>query len=483
MTISRLGLPSKGPIIAVLGAQWGDEAKGKIVDWLASVWADIIVRGTGGANAGHTICVNGKSNVFHLMPSAIQSGKPCYIGNGVTFDPWIMLDEMAKLDQEGVDYSNLKIAFNAHLVTPLHIILDKARESLAGKGKIGTTGKGIGPTNTAHTARIGLKVVDLLNPDQLLTKLNRAFKAHEAELAAMQTIVQKVMLEDSFLKQFCKDGAIDVTAIHRCYVEFGKQLRPFIADTDALVQQAVADGLKVLLEGAQGGLLSIKHGIYPMVTTSDSTLAGLAAGSGLRESQVTHTYSVVKAPFMSKVGGGNFPTRLGLATDNVLFRAFDINSPSPHVQGAAIRHIGKEVGATTGRDRDVGWLDLVLLRYALQYGGDELILTKVDVMDTCREIKLCTHYIYKGPDYDLGDRVLVNGQHVDDLPLGDDWLLGHMEPQYEEFPGWLTPTTEMRSADELPTALLDIIRFIEGAVHRKVAVVSVGPDRDQTIVL
>ena len=482
MSISKLDLPPKGGVVGVEGAQWGDEAKGKIVDWLAEKWSDVIVRGTGGANAGHTICVGGKSHIFHLMLSGILSGKPCYIGNGVAFDPKIMLDEIEKLKQQGVSAGNLKIAFNARLVIPLHIILDRVRESSVQDGKIGTTGRGIGPCYEAQTGRLGLRVVDLLNQDQFREKLKRYIKAHRAELDRSAVTVQEVMQEDGFLKQFCKDGCIDIDAICRCYFELGNRLRSYITDTDALVRKAVADGENVLMEGAQGYLLAVDDGIYPKVTTSDSTGAGLAKGCGLSESQVTHTFAAVKAPYMTRVGNGAFPTEFGPAADDD-FPDADINSSNPVEQCVAIRKAGNEYGGTTGRDRRCGRLDMVLLRHSLKSGRAALVLTKVDVMDKCREIKICTHYIYCGLDRDFGSWVLRDGDEVYDLPLGDDDLLDDMEPQYKTFRGWMTDTPAMRSADELPAELVKIIRFIEDAVGCKVAVVSVGPDREQTIVL
>ena len=354
MNLSNLNLPPKG-VVAIVGTQWGDEGKGKIVDLLADTWADVIARGTGGANAGHTICVNDKSHVFHLMPSGILSGKPCYLGSGVAFDPEVMRFEMDELGGLGKSYDYLRISRDAHLVTPIHTILDRVHESKAKSGKIGTTGRGIGPTFTAHYAREGLRVVDLLNPDKLWEKLNKYLHAHTAELSATRIAVKDVMQADEFLTQFADEkNIIDLERMHQAYVEFGERLRPFIADTDSLVRQAVEDGLCVLLEGAQATLLSIDYGMYPMVTSSDSTVAGLAKGVGLRESQVDLCIGIVKAPYTSKVGGGSFPTRLGSAADDEIYSGTtpNINSTDPGKQGAALRRAGKEYGATTGRPRD-----------------------------------------------------------------------------------------------------------------------------------
>lgn len=476
-------LPDRG-VVAIVGLQWGDEGKGKIVDLFAQ-WADMVARGTGGANAGHTIVVEGVSHVFHLVPSAIlrdADGVTNVIGQGVAFDPAIMLDELAELDRLQVSYRNLRISRNAHLVLTQHLILDQLRELKSGNAKIGTTGKGIGPTYSDHVGRIGLRVADLLNLDAFRAKLVHNLESKWAELQASPDLVKQVMRANTRLSPFWDDREmISVDVILSVYTEFGQRLRPLIADTESLVSQAVADGKRVLLEGAQASLLSIDHGIYPMVTSSDSTIAGLANGVGLLGSQVDKVYGIVKAPFMTRVGSGVFPTELGPAEDEV-FADADINSQDPFEQCVAIRTIGNEYGSTTGRPRRIGWLDLPLLRHALRSGGDELILTKVDVMDECAEIKICTHYIYRGPDYDLGDQVLKPGDEVL-VAFGDDALMQEMEPVFSTFNGWQQNLTDMRASGQLPAKLLRIIRFIEEKVDRRVAVVSVGPDREQTVVL
>lgn len=466
-------------VIAVVGQQWGDEGKGKIIDWLAEFWADIIARGTGGANAGHTIRLGKDEHIFHLIPSGILSGKPNYIGSGVAVDPFILLSEMKKLDEHGVSYDNLKISHDARLVLPQHIIIDRARETTSGKSKFGTTGRGIGLVYSDHVARFGLRVVDLLNRERLREKLKRNLEYHSHELK--QSAVKTVMKEDPALSMFLScDDFLDINLVLERYLEFGRQLRSYIADTDSLIRQAVKDGKRVLLEGAQATLLSIDHGMYPMVTSSDSTVAGLAKGVGLVESQVDICFGIVKGPYMSKVGGGNFPTELGPAGDES-FPDADINSENPVEQCVAIRKSGNEYGATTSRPRRVGWLDLPLLRYAVLFGVDELVLTKADVLDECKMIKICTHYIYSGTDeYDMGDNILKPGDRVD-VAFGDDCLLEYMDPQYKEFPGWFCNISNDRSFDELPKKFRNIIEFIEEDVGKKFAIISVGPDREETI--
>lgn len=462
-------------VIAVVGQQWGDEGKGKIIDLLANSWADVIARGTGGANAGHTIRLGEKEHIFHLIPSGILSGKPNYIGSGVAVDPFILLSEMEKLAEYGVSYDNLKMSLDAHLVLPHHIIIDRARESASGRNRLGTTGRGIGLVYSDHVARFGLRVVDLLNPDRLREKLERNLEYHSKELN--QPAVKTVMKEGPL----GIDGFLDTNLVLESYLEFGRKLRPYIADTDSSIRQAVENGKRVLLEGAQATLLSIDHGMYPMVTSSDSTVAGLAKGVGLLESQVHICLGIVKGPYMSKVGGGNFPTELGPAGDESFPNA-DINSENPVEQCIAVRKSGNEYGATTSRPRRVGWLDLPLLRYAILFGVDEFVLTKADVLDECRVIKICTHYIYSGTDeYDMGERVLKPGDQVD-VAFGDDYLLEYMDPQYKEFPGWLCNISNIRSFDDLPEELRNIIKFIEEDVGREITIVSVGPDREQTII-
>ena len=475
-------LPTKG-VIAVVGTQWGDEGKGKIVDLFAE-WADVVARGTGGANAGHTIVVNGQSHIFHLVPSAILrdgQGVTNVIGRGVAFDPKIMLEELRHLDSLGVTYQRMRISREARIVLPQHIARDRLREAAAGQGKLGTTGRGIGPTYSDHVARCGLRVVDLLNPVSFQTKLKRNLAFRKTDLLTKIRASQTEIDNDEYLSRYFAGGTIDVDQIVADYTAFGKKLRRFIIDTDELLRKAVTAGKRVLLEGAQAALLSIEYGIYPKVTSSDSTIGGLIQGVGLPSSTNMEVFGVVKAPYMTRVGSGVFPTELG--SDEVKDTAFknaNINSSDPAEQCVAIRRAGNEYGATTARPRRPGWLDLPLLRLALKHGGSRLILTKTDVMDTCREIRICTHYLYKGPDYDLGDKVLSFGNMVS-VAYGDDELMQHMEPQYRVFPGWCQPICDIRDPSDLPSPLNYIIRFIEDSVDCEVAIVSVGPDREQTI--
>jgi len=484
MSLEKLeDLPQSG-VVAIIGSQWGDEGKGKIVDLFAS-WADVVARGTGGANAGHTIVVNGTSHIFHLVPSAIlrdQEGVTNIIGRGVAFDPVVMLEELSQLDALGISYENLRISQDAHLVLPQHKVLDQVREAKAAQGRIGTTGRGIGPTYADHILRCGLTVRDLLNEHSFRRKLTRNLAAKEDELHSLKELVGKVMQLDLRLKRFyAEEMLFDFEHLVESYLEYGRRLRPFIADTDQLLQSHVFLGHCVLLEGAQATLLSIDRGIYPYVTSSDSTIEGLAKGVGLTRAQVDIVFGIVKAPYMTRVGAGVFPTELSTKVHD-LRAAFlaDINSADPYEQSLAIRREGREFGSTTGRPRRIGWLDLPLLRYAALYGLDRIILTKLDVLSGCKEIKVCTHYTYTGEDYDFGDRILRKGDIIK-VALGDDELMASMEPSYQSLEGWDEGLTGLRSDDTLPQSLESFILFLEETIGKPVAIVSVGPDRDQTI--
>lgn len=477
-------LPDKG-VVAVVGLQWGDEGKGKFVDLFAQ-WADVVARGTGGANAGHTIVVNGVSSVFHLVPSAIlrdQEGVVNIIGRGVAFDPYVMLSELAELFEAGISFQRLKISTDAHLVLPHHVVRDRLSEASSGLAKIGTTGRGIGPTYSDHVGRCGLKVSALLNADTLRRLLEKNIAVHSATLRGCEDQMREILESDIRFTGLCsKDGLLDTDLVVERYLHYGQELVQHIANTDTLVNTAVKDGMRVLLEGAQATLLSIEHGIYPMVTSSDCTIAGLAQGVGLLQSQVDLVYGVVKAPFMTRVGSGTFPTELSKNVhDEALAEVADINSADVHEQSLAIRRIGNEFGSTTARPRRIGWLDLPLLRYAVQFGVDRLILTKFDVLDTCAEIKICTGYQYTGPTYDFGDSCLMTGDEVS-IACGSDDLMSHMVPRYKTFPGWQTSLQEVLHVDDLPAEVLALVDFIKQSIELPVSLLSVGPGREETVI-
>jgi adenylosuccinate synthase len=485
--------------VAVVCNQWGDTGKGKFVD-LLSEWADVVARGTGGANAGHTIRLGERQYIFHLIPSGIlrdAAGKVSVIGSGTAFDPRAACEELEMLDAAGLSYSNLFIAQNAKLVLPQHIVLDRVRESDAKGGKIGTTGRGIGPVYADHYARTGLFVNDMLNPEVFARKLARNLREKRFILKNYAPEVVRRVCEHPQAGGgafWNKETIFDEAAITKAYLAYGARLRRMIADTDALVRDARNQGKRILLEGAQGNLLSVDIGTYPYVTSSDCSVRALAQGAGLRERDVDLPLGIVKAFYMTRVGEGPFPTEIGGARSNKWcntsgvtkvteaeqFPAADVNSSDEFTQGVGIRRAGTEYGATTGRPRRVGWLDLPLLRYSAQYTGQEAILTKLDVLDACREIKICTSYEYRGPDYAWGAETIRAGKKLE-VAIPNLEVMAHCVPAYKTFPGWCTPIRTMRSHRELPKALLDIIRFVEKEADIHVRAISVGPEREETI--
>jgi adenylosuccinate synthase len=463
--------------IVVNGMQFGDEGKGKLIDGL-SEWADIIVRGTGGANAGHTIKVGDKNIVLHLVPSSILwdcEGKLSVIGRGVAVDPRALAWELSSLVVSKLSFDGLRVSHNAHLVLPIDIALDRLRESRT-NGKIGTTGRGIGPTYEAHVGRIGLTVNDLLNKDLFVKKLRLNLEARQPELKSFDPIIvanvfDAADLEDGQYYGGCRKG-IDVDAIVAHYLTYAEVIRENIIDTDQLLENSRHK--RVLLEGAQGVLLSVDHGTYPYVTSSDCSLEGLARGAGISTSRIDYVLGVVKAPYMTRVGNGPFPTEI-------------------HGEEAeTIRKAGNEFGATTGRPRRIGRLDLPLLRYAVQFGSTTALpkhratvaLTKVDVMNDCDVVLICTHYKFVGDDYHFGNEVLTNGIEIDEVDSGimDAQVLEHCVPVYKEFPGWKCDLKKTDTKHELPLPLRKIISYIEDQAEIQVVLVSIGADREDTIV-
>jgi len=465
--------------LAIVDGQWGDTGKGKFVDFF-SEWADVIIRGTGGANAGHTIQFDGKTHVFHLIPSGILydcEGKVNIIGRGVAVDPRVLIEEIKLLESHKMSHRHLKVSHQAHLVLPQHLVIDKAREKARGSNKIGTTGRGIGPVYADYVARVGLTMNDLLNFDEFVRKLRVNLEYHDALLAYLP--LGERVIEDEVIE---------------LYREYAKALEPFIVSTSEIVAKAHGDK-RILLEGAQGVLLALDYGTYPYVTSSDCSLAGLAKGADIRESDVDYTLTIVKAFAMTRVGAGPFPSEIGGADsaswcnngnatkskEEFLYPNASINDADPFKQGIAIRRVGAEYGATTGRPRRVGWLDLPLLRYAMRHASSELILTKLDMLDEANEIKICTGYRFVGEDYRLGEEKIPRGQVLSRLLAADSHILSSVEPIYESFPGWRKPITGIADWDDMPKELKDIISFVELDTGASVQIASVGPDRTQTI--
>jgi adenylosuccinate synthase len=414
----------------VLGLQWGDEGKGKIVDVLTPSY-NVIARFQGGPNAGHSLEFDQKKFVLHTIPSGIfHDGVTNLIGNGVVIDPVILLDEINALRALGVDVAaRLLIAKKAHLILPTHRIIDAASEAAKGKTKIGSTLKGIGPAYMDKTGRNGLRVGDILSPHFM--ERYCALKAKHIE----------------FLKQF--DFAYQVDDYEKQWMESIGALKRFtFVDSEYVVNDYLSDNRKMLAEGAQGSLLDIDFGSYPYVTSSNTICAGVCTGLGLAPGKIGNVIGVFKA-YCTRVGGGPFPTELNDET------------------GENIRQTGHEFGATTGRPRRTGWLDLVALKYAVMISGvTQLVMTKADVLDAFDAIKVATSY-------------QVNGQECHHIPFeaGEP-----VEPVYKEFKGWKKPLSGLRSEEELPFELMNYVRFIEKETGVPVKVISVGPDRAQTIV-
>ena len=419
------------PVQIIVGAQWGDEGKGKIVDMLAGD-ADIVARYQGGANAGHTVCIGDRQFVLHLLPSGIfHPHIRCVIGNGVVIDPSALLGEIAQLQSAGFNVGGrLFISHNAHLIMPYHKLLDVIREQTT--NKIGTTGRGIGPAYIDKATRNGIRIVDLLDRDVLARKI-------AANLEEKNQILTKVYGETK----------IDVDAIIAEYEAFDKKIDEYITDTALYLNKALADGKRIIAEGAQGALLDVDHGTYPYVTSSNPTSGGACTGLGIPPTAVTDIVGIVKA-YCTRVGNGPFPTELLDAT------------------GERLRTIGQEFGATTGRPRRCGWFDAVALRYSAMINGiTRIAITKLDVLDTFEEIKICVGYE-------------VKGKRLKSFPT-DLATLERITPVFESFPGWKEPISSVRSYADLPSNARRYVEALGGLTGTSVWLVSVGARRDQTV--
>ncbi len=485
--------------LAVVCNQWGDTGKGKLVD-LLSTWADIIIRGTGGANAGHTIVVGDQKHIFHLLPSGILHdtvGKINVIGRGVAFDPQAVTDELNILQTAGIDVKNLKISHQAPLILPYHILIDRIGDK---EQKIGTTGRGIGPLYTDYTARQTLFVNDIFNKEIFREKLAKYLASKQSILSGLDKNIAKEVLSHPHLGSgiyFNNETILDLEAIVAKYTgDFATRLKSYIIDLESFVQTALADNKKILLEGAQGTLLSIDHGTTKYQTSSDCTIAGLAKGSALRENQIDHVFGIAKAFYMTRVGHGPFPSEFGgLESEKYCEQGITreqekaehkdkideyINSDDQLKIGIAVRLLGDEYGATTGRTRRNGWLDLVALKYAMGYNSRSLVLTKVDVLDKFKKIKLCVAYKYNGPNIFYAGKELETGQQIDFFPRFSE-ILYNCEPVYQEFDGWQTAISRIENYADLPQAIKKIVEFVEQYTGGQIDIISVGPDREQTI--
>ena len=421
------------PGIVIVGAQWGDEGKGKLTDLLAEQ-ADAIVRFQGGNNAGHTIVRDGQEFKFHLIPSGIlYPGKACVIGNGVVIDPAILIGELEGLRRQRIDISGMRISSNAHLIMPYHVLLDTAGEAKLGKLEIGTTKRGIGPCYADKAARLGIRVQDLLDAQILRKKI----------MAALEP-------KQQMLRPFAKDPRLDLHAMTEEYLRYGHRLEPFIADTAHLCWEALDNGKTVIFEGAQGTLLDLDHGTYPFVTSSNPIAGAACVGAGIGPSDIDEVWGVAKA-YATRVGAGPFPTEL----DDQM--------------GAYIRERGGERGTTTGRDRRTGWLDLVALRYAARLNTlSALAVTKLDVLAGIDPIRVAVRYRSS------------EGALLDELPYHQS-VLHAAEAEYEDLPGFEQDIGDCRSEADLPREARDYLEFVSENVGVPIRLVGVGPGREQVI--
>jgi adenylosuccinate synthase len=420
------------PAIVLLGAQWGDEGKGKATDLLGGR-VDYVVRYQGGNNAGHTVVIGDEKYALHLLPSGILSpGVVPVIGNGVVVDPAVLLHEMAGLEARGVDTSRLLISASAHLITPYHVTLDKVSERFLGKSKIGTTGRGIGPTYMDKVGRLGIRVQDLFDPSILRQKV-------EGALANKNQVLIKVF----------NRRELEVDAITEELLQYAEPLRPHVADTALVLNEALDAGKIVLLEGGQGTLLDVDHGTYPFVTSSNPTAGGACTGSGIGPTRVTRVIGILKA-YTTRVGSGPFPTEL---LDE---------------WGERLRSVGGEVGVTTGRPRRCGWFDAPIARYATRVNGlTDIFLTKLDVLTGIERIPVCVAYD-------------IEGQRITELPMTQTDF-HHARPVYEELPGWTEDISGARSIEDLPPNAQAYVRYLEELSGAPISAIGVGQDRDATI--
>jgi adenylosuccinate synthase len=422
------------PAIVLLGAQWGDEGKGKATDLLGDR-VDYVVRYQGGNNAGHTVVIGDQKYALHLLPSGILSPNVIpVIGNGVVIDPAVLLTEIKGLNERGIDTSKLKISTNAHLITPYHRTIDKISERFLGKSKIGTTGRGIGPAYADKINRIGIRVQDLFDPSILRQKIEAAL--HDKNQILIKVFNRKGITVDEVLDE---------------YLGYAEILKPYVVDTALLLDQALKSGKNVLLEGSQGTLLDVDHGTYPFVTSSNPTAGGASTGSGIGPTKITRVIGILKA-YTTRVGSGPFPTEL-----------FDED-------GEALRKIGGEVGVTTGRNRRCGWFDAPIARYAVRVNGiTDFFLTKLDVLTGWEKIPVCVAYE-------------VDGVRVEELPASQTDF-HHAKPIYEYLPGWKENISKAKTVADLPNNAREYVKFLEKVSGAPISAIGVGPGRDETIVV
>ncbi len=420
------------PALVLLGAQWGDEGKGKATDLLGGS-VDYVVRYQGGNNAGHTVVVGDQKYALHLLPSGILS-PTCtpVIGAGVVVDPSVLLDELRGLQERGIDTSRLLLSGNAHLITPYHTVMDKVSERFLGKRRIGTTGRGIGPSYADKINRVGIRVQDLFDESILRQKVEAALDVKNQILVKLYN--RRAIAADQVLEEL---------------LDYAGRLKAYVADTALVLNQAIDEGKVVLFEGGQGTLLDVDHGTYPFVTSSSPTAGGACTGSGVGPTKISRVIGILKA-YTTRVGAGPFPTELH------------------DEDGEALRRIGHEYGVTTGRDRRCGWFDAVIARYAARINGlTDFFLTKLDVLSGWERIPVCVAYE-------------IDGRRVDEMPYSQTDF-HHAKPVYEYLPGWQEDITGAKSLADLPRNAQSYVRALEEMSGAPISAIGVGPGRDQTI--
>ena len=420
--------------IVVLGTQWGDEGKGKIIDLIAPSF-DVVARSQGGHNAGHTVYINGKKIVLHLIPSGIlRSDKLCLIGNGVVINPVAFLEELAEIESYGVkNDKNVAISKKAHLILPYHSLVEKISERERGSKKIGTTSRGIGPAYQDKAARLGIRAGDLLNLSVLREKIEQNVDEKNIYLSHFG---EKKLVKDRVFKEFAT---------------YAPRLKKYIKDVSLILDDCIRQGKPILFEGAQGTLLDIDHGTYPYVTSSNSTAGGVCTGLGVGPDKIDAVIGITKA-YTTRVGGGPFPTEI------------------PGDIGRLLMEKGNEYGATTGRPRRCGWFDAVAVAYSCRISGiKKIVMTKPDVLDAMDEIQVCVGYKYKG-------------EKLRSFP-SDIWELAEVEPQFKKVKGWKNPISGIQERSSLPQGFLDYVKLIEDLIEADVAIISTGKERKESILI
>ncbi|MER6302651.1 adenylosuccinate synthase [Kitasatospora sp. NPDC001539] len=420
------------PALVLVGAQWGDEGKGKATDLLGGS-VDYVVRYQGGNNAGHTVVIGDQKYALHLLPSGILSPNVTpVIGNGVVIDPAVLLSELSGLNERGIDTSKLLVSGNAHLITPYHRTLDKVTERFLGKRRIGTTGRGIGPTYADKINRVGIRVQDLFDESILRQKIEAAL--HDKNQILVKLYNRRTIPADLVVEE---------------YLGYAEKIKPFLADTTLVLDEALKANKVVLLEGGQGTLLDVDHGTYPFVTSSNPTAGGACTGAGIGPTKIDRVIGILKA-YTTRVGSGPFPTEL-----------FDED-------GEALRRIGGERGVTTGRDRRCGWFDAVIARYATRVNGlTDFFLTKLDVLTGWEQIPVCVAYE-------------IDGKRVEELPYNQSDF-HHAKPIYETLPGWSEDISKAKTFAELPKNAQAYVKALEEMSGAPISAIGVGPGRDETI--